>query len=203
MAKKIANPVDQHVGARIRMQRMVRGFSQTELGKAVGVTFQQVQKYEKGTNRVSASRLQRVANVLEVTPDFFFEGAPAKVVGNSGSKEVTIIDEFISSRDGVALSRQRYSCSLPSRAREALRFPGALRRSNLLEPPGRRCGCWRRRHLRFSEIVVGRFWFGATMELRRSIGVCTCGTERSAENGSRSPNLTPLARARAVALPFT
>jgi len=48
MAKKIANPVDQHVGARIRMQRMVRGLSQTELGKAVGVTFQQVQKYEKG-----------------------------------------------------------------------------------------------------------------------------------------------------------
>src|ERR1700689_2449314 len=58
--------------------------------------------------------------------------------------------------------------ALPA-AREALRFPGALRRSDLLEPPGRRCGCWRRRHLRFSEIVVGRFWFGATMELRRSM----------------------------------
>ena len=85
------------------MQRMVRGCSQTELGKAVGVTFQQVQKYEKGTNRVSASRLLRIANVLKVAPDFFFEGAQAKVVGSSG-KEVTIIDEFISSRDGVALS---------------------------------------------------------------------------------------------------
>ena len=48
-----------------------------------------------------------------------------------------------------------------SRAREARRFPGALRRSDLLEPPGRRCGCWRRRHLRFSELLTGRFWFGA------------------------------------------
>jgi transcriptional regulator with XRE-family HTH domain len=103
MAKKIANPVDRHVGARIRMQRMARGFSQTALGKAVGVTFQQVQKYEKATNRVSASRLQRIANVLKVAPDFFFEGAQVKVVGSSG-KEVTITDEFISSRDGVALS---------------------------------------------------------------------------------------------------
>ena len=60
------------------MQRMVRGLSQTGLGKAVGVTFQQVQKYEKGVNRVGASRLQQIANVLEVTPDFFFEGASAR-----------------------------------------------------------------------------------------------------------------------------
>ena len=105
MVTKSPNPIDRHVGARIRMQRIVRGFSQTELGKAVGVTFQQVQKYEKGTNRVSASRLQRIANVLEVTPDFFFEGVQARAVGNSDSKEVAVIDEFISSRDGVALSR--------------------------------------------------------------------------------------------------
>jgi transcriptional regulator with XRE-family HTH domain len=103
--KKSVNPIDRHVGARIRMQRMVRGFSQTELGEAVGVTFQQVQKYEKGVNRVSASRLQRIADALEVTPEFFFDGASAKAVGSPSSKEVTTIDEFISSRDGVALSR--------------------------------------------------------------------------------------------------
>jgi len=105
MAKKIANPVDQHVGARIRMQRMVRGLSQTELGKAVGVTFQQVQKYEKGVNRVSASRLQQIANVLKVRPDFFFEETSAKAVGNSGPGETAIIEGFISSRDGIALSK--------------------------------------------------------------------------------------------------
>jgi transcriptional regulator with XRE-family HTH domain len=105
MVTKTANAVDRHVGVRIRTQRIVRGFSQTELGKAVGITFQQVQKYEKGTNRVSASRLQQIANVLEVTPDFFFDGASAKAVGDSGCEEVAVIDEFISSRDGVALSQ--------------------------------------------------------------------------------------------------
>jgi len=101
MVTKTINAVDRHVGARIRMQRMVGGLSQTKLGKAVGITFQQVQKYEKGTNRVSASRLQRIAKVLEVMPDFFFEEAQAKA---AGSKDVATIDEFISSRDGVALS---------------------------------------------------------------------------------------------------
>src|ERR1700683_1232773 len=101
MTKKSTDPIDRHVGARIRMQRMVRGMSQTKLGNAVGVTFQQVQKYEKGANRVSASRLQRIANVLKVQPDFFFQEAQAKkAVGNSGSKEAATIDEFISSAGG-------------------------------------------------------------------------------------------------------
>ena len=104
MPKKHVNPIDRHVGMRIRMQRMVRGLSQTELGKAVGVTFQQMQKYEKGANRVSASRLQQIANVLKVAPDFFFDGASAKAVTNV-TKEITLIEEFISSRDGVALSK--------------------------------------------------------------------------------------------------
>ena len=101
--KKIGNPVDRHVGARIRMQRLVRGVSQTELGIAVGVSFQQVQKYEKGVNRVGASRLQQIANVLAVAPDFFFGGTSIK--GVCGSKEIALLEKFISSRDGVALSR--------------------------------------------------------------------------------------------------
>ena len=105
MPKKNPNPIDRQVGTRIRMQRMVRGLSQTELGKAVGVTFQQVQKYEKGANRVSASRLQQIANVLEVAPDFFFAEVHAKKAGNSGSNETTLIDEFISSRDGITLAQ--------------------------------------------------------------------------------------------------
>ena len=74
MAKKTVGPTDRHVGARIRMQRMVCGMSQTDLDESVGVTFQQVQKYENGTNRVSASRLQQIANVLKVAPDFLFQG---------------------------------------------------------------------------------------------------------------------------------
>ena len=86
------------------MQRMVCGLSQTKLGKAVGVSFQQVQKYEKGVNRVGASRLQQIANVLKVAPDFFFDGASAKAVTDV-SKEITLLEGFISSRDGVALSK--------------------------------------------------------------------------------------------------
>ena len=74
---------------------MISGLSQTALSKAVGVTFQQVQKYEKGVNRVSASRLQQIANLLKVRSDFFFEEASAKAVGNAGSKEIANIEGFI------------------------------------------------------------------------------------------------------------
>jgi transcriptional regulator with XRE-family HTH domain len=78
MAKKSPDPVDIEVGRRIRIQRMARGMSQTELGKRIGVTFQQVQKYEKGANRVGAGRLTRIATVLEVAVSTFFgtSGAP-------------------------------------------------------------------------------------------------------------------------------
>ena len=104
MPKHSPNAIDRHVGARIRMQRMVRGMSQSKIGNAVGVSFQQVQKYENGTNRIGASRLQQIANVLKVTPDFFFEGAPTSAVVNPDSK-ASIIQAFISSRDGIALAQ--------------------------------------------------------------------------------------------------
>src|SRR5919199_818756 len=74
--KKAPNPIDKHVGSRVRMRRMLIGMSQEKLGEALGLTFQQVQKYEKGTNRIGASRLHRIANVLGVAIDFFYEGAP-------------------------------------------------------------------------------------------------------------------------------
>ena len=100
---KTGNPIDRHVGARIRMQRMVRGVSQADLGNAVGVSFQQVQKYEKGTNRVGASRLHQIADALEVTPEFFFEEVTKS--GISSPKGLAVIDDFILSQDGTALSR--------------------------------------------------------------------------------------------------
>jgi transcriptional regulator with XRE-family HTH domain len=105
MSVKNRNTVDEHVGARIRMQRMVCGLSQTKLGNAVGITFQQIQKYEKGMNRVGASRLQQIANVLKVAPDFFFDETSAKAIDISGSKETSLLDVFISSREGIALSK--------------------------------------------------------------------------------------------------
>jgi transcriptional regulator with XRE-family HTH domain len=76
MAEKIPNPIDRHVGTRVRMRRMMLAMTQTDLGDALGLTFQQVQKYETGTNRVCASRLQHISHVLQVPVAFFFEGAP-------------------------------------------------------------------------------------------------------------------------------
>jgi transcriptional regulator with XRE-family HTH domain len=76
MVKKAPNPVDKHVGGRVRMRRMMLDMSQEKLGDALGLTFQQVQKYEKGANRVSASRLQHISDILRVPVPFFFEGAP-------------------------------------------------------------------------------------------------------------------------------
>ena len=75
--KKIPNPIDRHVGSRVRMRRVMLGMSQEKLGGALGLTFQQVQKYEKGTNRIGASRLQQISRTLDVPPAFFFEGAPS------------------------------------------------------------------------------------------------------------------------------
>src|SRR6187402_3203133 len=74
MAKKAPNPIDKHVGSRVRMRRMMLGMSQEKLGDALGLTFQQVQKYEKGTNRIGASRLQQISLILQVPVSFFFEG---------------------------------------------------------------------------------------------------------------------------------
>jgi transcriptional regulator with XRE-family HTH domain len=74
-AKKAPHPVDKHVGSRLRMRRMMLAMSQEKLGDALGLTFQQVQKYEKGINRISASRLQQISHILQVPVEFFFEEA--------------------------------------------------------------------------------------------------------------------------------
>ena len=87
MAKKAPNPIDKHVGSRVRMRRMMLSMSQEKLGDALGLTFQQVQKYEKGTNRIGASRLQAIANILQVPVSFFFEGAPHTPGQTSGLGE--------------------------------------------------------------------------------------------------------------------
>ena len=75
--KKSPNPIDRHVGSRVRMRRVMLGLSQEKLGDALGLTFQQIQKYEKGINRIGASRLQQISRTLDVPPAYFFEGAPS------------------------------------------------------------------------------------------------------------------------------
>src|SRR6476620_3328183 len=104
-AKKAPNPTDKHVGRRVRMRRMMLAMSQEKLGAALGLTFQQVQKYERGTNRMGASRLQQMSDILQVPVAFFFEGAPnASAPHGSGSAlSVAQIDDFISDSDGLRL----------------------------------------------------------------------------------------------------
>jgi transcriptional regulator with XRE-family HTH domain len=77
------HPVDVHVGARVRMRRKLLGMTQEKLADALGLTFQQVQKYERGTNRISASRLHDLARVLDVSIGYFFEDMPAAVAASS------------------------------------------------------------------------------------------------------------------------
>jgi transcriptional regulator with XRE-family HTH domain len=100
MAKKSPNPTDKHVGSRVRMRRMMLSMSQEKLGDALRLTFQQVQKYEKGTNRIGASRLQHISNILKVPVSFFFEGGP-NAQGKASSPSYLI--DFLATRDGLAL----------------------------------------------------------------------------------------------------
>jgi transcriptional regulator with XRE-family HTH domain len=107
--QRATTAVDTHVGQKIRARRMFLQMSQTELGNELGVTFQQVQKYEKGMNRVGASRLQQISDALGVSPFYFFEGAPA--VGRKtpalaeGELSEEAIVSFLGTREGAALVR--------------------------------------------------------------------------------------------------
>ena len=105
---KIPNPVDKHVGARVRMRRMMLGMSQEKLGDALGLTFQQVQKYEKGANRIGASRLQAISQILQVPVSFFFEGlaesAGHRPDGITKAPLPSYMSEFMASRDGLSLA---------------------------------------------------------------------------------------------------
>jgi transcriptional regulator with XRE-family HTH domain len=107
VAKKAPNPTDKHVGARVRMRRMMLSMSQEKLGDALDLTFQQVQKYEKGTNRIGASRLQQISNILQVPVAFFFEGAPGagRVDGAGEAPSPAYVSDFLATSDGLALTK--------------------------------------------------------------------------------------------------
>lgn len=106
------NPIDIHVGSRVRFRRMLLGMSQEKLGEKLGLTFQQIQKYEKGINRIGASRLFDLAQVLGVSVQFFYEEAPSAdgaaqlLPAGFGEKpsEGSIV-EFLRSRDGLELNK--------------------------------------------------------------------------------------------------
>src|SRR6516162_2502023 len=101
---KAPNPTDKHVGSRVRMRRLMLAMSQEKLGAALGLTFQQVQKYEKGTNRMGASRLQQMSHILQVPIEFFFEGLPNALAPHGGSAlSMAQTDDFVSDIDGLRL----------------------------------------------------------------------------------------------------
>ena len=110
--KKTPNPIDVHVGSRMRLRRMLIGMSQEKLGEKMGLTFQQIQKYEKGVNRIGASRLFQLSQIMGIPVQFFFEEAP--VVGNHRDEEATgfaesegenYIVSFLNTREGLELNR--------------------------------------------------------------------------------------------------
>lgn len=105
MSAKPPNSIDAYVGSRVRVQRMMLNISQEELAKHLGLTFQQVQKYERGTNRISASKLYDIALILNVPIDFFFsEGSQVypDVKGAAGSE---LLRTYAYSREGFALNK--------------------------------------------------------------------------------------------------
>jgi transcriptional regulator with XRE-family HTH domain len=114
MAKRSIEPrattaVDTHVGQKIRARRIFLGMSQPEVANAIGITFQQIQKYESGSNRVGASRLQQISDVLGVSPFYFFEGAPTlgkktPAPREGGLSEGAILS-FLGTHEGAALVR--------------------------------------------------------------------------------------------------
>lgn len=106
--KKQPNPIDIHVGSRVRLRRMMLDMSQEKLGENLGITFQQIQKYEKGTNRIGASRLQHIARALSVPVSFFFEDAPGgtsqETTGSKEKQPVNYMVDFLSSSEGIQLN---------------------------------------------------------------------------------------------------
>jgi transcriptional regulator with XRE-family HTH domain len=116
IAMKKINSVDKHVGTPLRMRRLMLDMSQSELGVALGLTFQQVQKYEKGANRVSASRLQHLSNILDVPVSFFFEGAPPGFESTdppSVGWDMSAVNAFLATTDGLALVKAFASITDP------------------------------------------------------------------------------------------
>ncbi|KOF19908.1 Cro/Cl family transcriptional regulator [Ensifer adhaerens] len=127
--KKKPNPIDIHVGSRIRLRRTMLGMSQEKLGESLGITFQQIQKYEKGTNRVGASRLQNISSILNVPVSFFFEDAPGENTGASGLAEASssnYVVDFLSSSEGLQLNRAFVKINDPKVRRKLVDLVKAL-----------------------------------------------------------------------------
>lgn len=126
------NPIDAHVGTRVRLRRMLLGMSQEKLGEHLGLTFQQVQKYEKGVNRIGASRLFDLSRVLGVPVQFFYDEAPAELVETSHAPGFaerpteSYVVEFLSTREGLELNKAFVKIADPRVRRSVVELVRAL-----------------------------------------------------------------------------
>lgn len=105
MSKNFIKEVDAHVGRLVRERRRAILMSQEKLGEVIGITFQQVQKYENGKNRISSSRLMQIGNALGVEPAYFFVGAPTATRFTSNQKEMKYVADFVTSKEGNKLMK--------------------------------------------------------------------------------------------------
>jgi len=128
-----SNPVDAHVGSRVRMRRTLLGLSQEKLGEALSLTFQQVQKYERGANRIGASRLYQISKVLEVPVSFFFEEMTEPVIGTPEAAAIGLSErppEFeqdpLAKRETLELVRAYYKISDPKVRRRVFELVKAI-----------------------------------------------------------------------------
>lgn len=126
-----ANSMDVHVGSRVRLRRMLLGMSQEKLGEKLGLTFQQVQKYEKGINRVGAGRLHELGRVLGVPVSFFFEeapvaGHPEPMAGFGEQPSESYVVDFLSSREGLELNKAFVRITDPKVRRAVVEMVRAL-----------------------------------------------------------------------------
>lgn len=136
MSVKSPNPIDVFVGARVRLQRQVLGMSQGTLAGALNITFQQVQKYEKGTNRIGASRLQEIARILGVPVSFFFrdgDDLPASTLGiGVPNVEANSVMQFLGTADGLKLNQAFLRIKDPAVRRSIIIFIESLSNSHML-----------------------------------------------------------------------
>lgn len=123
------NPVDRHVGSRVRLRRQMMEMSQEKLGEELGVTFQQVQKYERGANRIGAGRLWHLARVLEVPVSFFYDGVSSSAqrpTDFADGDQTPVVNDFLQSADGVALAQAFSKITDPKVRRRVLELVRSL-----------------------------------------------------------------------------
>jgi transcriptional regulator with XRE-family HTH domain len=138
MPRESADPIDIYVGKRVRMRRMMLGMSQSNLGEALGVSFQQLQKYEKGTNRISASRLQGVSQVLQAPVDVFFEGAPSdggQSHSQTGVPSPQYVSDYLATSEGLHLTKAFMRIPDPTIRRAIVRLVEEIAESQMMEQP--------------------------------------------------------------------